>query len=346
MTRFLAGTLGILATTGAATVLACSSAGSSATGAGDAGQDVTSSADAASEAAAEAGEDAGVGADSGEDAAPDASAQDAAALFPYALLRIANWSANAPGIDVCTSIHGGSNFSGPLVANLLADDDGGTLTSDGTPGLPFPLVTSYVTVAPGAYDIRVVAAGSTTCSAPVLPDTAVSSSFARGAAWTVALLGNAASGDAGPTPMTVATFADEVDDERGAPLRLRFINAAPSMSLAELDTGTFATMSASPLFPAVPYGLASSFIEADAEVPGVDDNGYCRTTNLLNTQLNLLAAGGMTDGIVTMPVSTVAGTPVTIVALSGATASAAGLLLECLDSAASGGPLSECRVLP
>lgn len=327
-----------------------------------------SSSGAPGDAAAEAGSDAEVGAHGGEggqggeggedaagDTATDASfAEDAgdaaddapfdAAAYPVsASIRVANWSPDAPAFDVCTSPHGTNAFAGPLVAGLVSDDsdDAGPL---GVSGIPFPLVTQYFLVAPGAYDVRFVAAGSTSCGTPILPDTTTPTIAASEAA-TVALIGDAAVGG-GPLGLRPLSVVDEIIAIPNYPLRMRFINVAPSMSVAALGTGSLGMGNFDPMFPAAPYGEVAPLVEADAAVPGIDDNGYCRVPNLLGTTLSVSAPGATTDTVATMPVYTQDGIPVTIVAVGG-TPSVPVSLLECLDSAgAAGGGLSECFLLP
>ncbi|MGH7437886.1 MAG: DUF4397 domain-containing protein [Polyangiaceae bacterium] len=295
--------------------------------------------------------EAGTGVDASDDVidgSDEGSAvADAAASFPYALLRVANWSPDAPAVDVCTSPHGSGTFSGPLVAGLLAkqaadEGEGGVLTGSATTGLSFPNVTAYTYVLPGSYDIRLVAAGSSSCSVAVLPDT-TTPSFERGTAWTTALFGTASAGSGAPTRLGVTSFPDEVDADDRAPLRLRFINAAPGLSFAELDRLTPITVEGYvTIFPAVPFGLAGPQIEDDAAVPGVDENGYMRAQNFSSTILTLHAPGDTDGGAVTIPVSTLTGIPVTLVAVGGASPAAPLSLIECLDSAGNGGPLAEC----
>lgn len=288
-------------------------------------------------------QDDGSNGDDGGDAGSDGAVPEAAP-FPYALVRFANWSPDAPSVDVCTSPHGTGTFSGPFVAGLLASEgvEGGTLTSSGTPGLPFPSVTSYAYMTPGSYDVRVVAAGASNCSVAVLQDI-TTPTFEAGAAWTVPLIGTASAGGSGSTRLTMTTFLDEVDTLTGGLLRARFINAAPSLSMAELDRGTSATYPATVIFPAVPFGQAGPQTESGAVVRGVDANGYAHIQTLVNTVLTVEAPGADAS-VVTVPVSTLTGIPVTFVAVGGSSAAAPLSLIECLDSAGNGDALAECFV--
>src|ERR1700677_1906860 len=93
---------------------------------------------------------------------------DAEAL-PVASLRIAHVSPDAPALDVCVAPHGTTAFQGPLIAQLAASlglgvlQDGGNENDAGHVGLSFPQVSAYVSLAPGQYDVRLVAAGAPSC---------------------------------------------------------------------------------------------------------------------------------------------------------------------------------------
>jgi hypothetical protein len=130
-----------------------------------------------------------VGDDSG-DVFPDADEPAVASV------RIADVSPDAPALDVCVALHGTGSFRGPLLAELAARlnrpagaGDGG---GDGGIGVSYAQVSAYVALAPGRYDVRLVAAGSTSCAAPG----SASTESANEGADDVALEGGAAAADA------------------------------------------------------------------------------------------------------------------------------------------------------
>ena len=99
---------------------------------------------------------------------------DAPAAPPQTLLRIAHLSPDAPAIDVCVAPHGTTTFQGPLVAGLAsslgltASTAGGAIGNDGgVIGLSFTEVSAYISLDPGAYDVRIVAAGASSCDVPL-----------------------------------------------------------------------------------------------------------------------------------------------------------------------------------
>lgn len=341
MRRILATELGIVAGC-AALAAACSSPGHGSAGPRDAAVD-----SAAFDAGPEGGADSPSAADSIDDS-PDDEAPALPPVSPYALVRVANWSPGAPPVDVCLAPHGTSQFMQPLVAGLLASDaDGGTLGEAGASGLPFPLVTTYVTVAPGAYDVRVVAGGSPRCDSPVVPDT-TTPSLAQGVGTLIALVGEpATSGTSavGATTLKVVTFTDEITDI-GGNFMLRFINASPSLPTAALGGGSLLLASFAPIFAAVPFGQVGPPVEDGMALAAVDQDGYYPQSPYANMVLSVHAVGSTTDAVVTQPFSCAGGIPVTMVAIGGGASAAPVSLLECLDSAGVVGPLSACDVLP
>jgi hypothetical protein len=111
-------------------------------------------------------------ADSG--AATDEAGDDEAAATPapQVSLRIAHVSPDAPPFDVCLAPTGTTAFQGPFLDAFAA----ATAAANGTPfpddsgaatGLSYGQVSAYFLVEPGTYDVRLVAAGATSCDAPL-----------------------------------------------------------------------------------------------------------------------------------------------------------------------------------
>src|ERR1700678_1543757 len=109
-----------------------------------------------------------VGDDSGDIFADSAPA--------VASVRIAHASPDAPALDVCVAPHGTTDFQGPLIAQRAAalavggSADAGNENDGGPVGLSFAQVSAYVSLAPGQYDVRLVAAGAQTCASLAAAD--------------------------------------------------------------------------------------------------------------------------------------------------------------------------------
>jgi hypothetical protein len=118
------------------------------------------------------GLDGGGGGDSSADAAP-APAQT--------YLRIGHVSPDSPPLDVCVAPHGAIVFQGPLVGQLAAGlaaasgragdagDAGGAQAEEdaGAAGVVYGQISAYVPLPPGQYDVRIVAAGASSCDSAV-----------------------------------------------------------------------------------------------------------------------------------------------------------------------------------
>src|SRR3984957_12958308 len=110
------------------------------------------------------GVDAGPGLDAtGSEGGDDADAADEPDGAPTpAMVRFAQLSPDAPALDVCLAPHGSGAYQGPLFAQFA--EDAGLAADGGGPGLSFATVSAYFAVDAGAYDVRLVPAGATTCT--------------------------------------------------------------------------------------------------------------------------------------------------------------------------------------
>src|SRR5580698_3335023 len=108
--------------------------------------------------------DAGPGLDAtGGEGGDDADAADEPDAAPtQAMVRFAQLSPDAPALDVCLALHGTGAYQGPLLAQFA--EDAGLAADAGAPGLSFATVSAYLAVDAGAYDVRLVPAGATTCT--------------------------------------------------------------------------------------------------------------------------------------------------------------------------------------
>jgi hypothetical protein len=301
--------------------------------------------------------------DASADSAPEAAAvvdatTDAVPHTPVAFIRIANWSVDAPAVDLCLAPHGSGQFQGPLVgakasANLDAglDDGGDTLIS-------FPRASAYVAVAPGSYDARLVVAGADGCEG-ILPDLPTLPPLADGAFATVALMGDLSPGtgtDAGLRLVGMQDEGLEVDPEQ---IAVRFVHAASNSPRVDMGKGAFGGNAFTPLFYGVSFGGAATPDQARAAAPTgegvppitVDDAGFVTTGSVLMGPVSVhttVASFGHDEAVGTATAGP--GSIVTIVLLPGPPKSVdSGLpsvrLLECVDNGRVPGPLSNCFVL-
>jgi hypothetical protein len=276
--------------------------------------------------------------------------------MPTSLLRLADWAPDAPaaGYDMCIRPHGGTgDWMGPLVGT----------------GVAFPSVGGYVAVAPGTYDVTVLAPGVGACAAPVVA-TKQLPALAMGAHATVALVG-----DISPTgndqSAEIVAFADDVvaPPTRAA---VRFVDAMPGAPAVIFGTGSVENLTFSALTPSVAFGGEASM---PADGGAVDGNSYLllnpvnavtlsahlpagdydisngTNTSIVNGMIVNqpgnnpgLLGGGATNLATGSNASWAAGGVVTIALLRGASSGTAQMLL-CQDTAPAQRSLSACAVL-
>jgi hypothetical protein len=218
----------------------------------------------------------------------DATTNDA--LAAPALLRVANWSQNLTetAVDVCLSAPGADTFQGPFLAAAFGPADGGIANGA---GVSFLQASSYVSIAPGAYDIRFVAAGTADCTQGIGPDLMNAAALASGTMTTVALVGEESATNDIHTGLRVLFLADDGTTPRGK-AAIRFINALPSVTTADgtsvdaptIDFGTGVTTDSGfstlfkPIYIGVPFGTISDKMETQvptlSATAAVDGNGY------------------------------------------------------------------------
>jgi hypothetical protein len=299
-------------------------------------------------------------AESDSTANTDSGALDASAdaAQPEAFVRAAQWSPDAPPVDICFNPAGGS-FSdqvpalGHVLANLAGDAgalDAGGGDGGAAPGLLFPQVTSYLIIPAGTYDVRFVAAGATDCTTGMGMDlTGVvlgASSYT-----TIAALGDVtpATGD---QTFRLASFSDDVVAP-SSQISLRFINASPAADLAMADLGTGSIVGNggpfTAVFSAIAFGTASGAVFTDAGP--VDANGYIADLPLAGATLSAHATGAAQDTTIASDDVSVASGAATVALINGSsnpTASSAAKLLLCLDqddSAQNTTVFAQCSVI-
>jgi hypothetical protein len=305
--------------------------------------------------------------DAGADA--EGPADDAPTPAPQALLRVAQLSPDLPPVDVCVAPHGTTLFRGPLLAQLAASlgDDGGTDAAP--PGVTYAQVSAYLSLAEGPYDVRLVAAGATSCS-PSLPsasspddadggDGGPDTDAASGGTpdWTdlPSLVFNThttllIAGDwrpAGSDPgLTVALLGDDAV-LAGPGAVLRAINAVPTWSTADFGLGSFGSDWMA-ILTAVPFAAASADAGVDNGV--VDRNGYLAIAPQQGEPLGARPSSSDAGAAVAVATSVEIdfGSIATVLAIGGKTGDLTHppALLLCTDNQPSGALLSDCSVSP
>ena len=181
----------------------------------------------------------------------------------------------------------------PRMLRPLPDSLGRLLKNAGVPtGLAYSQVTAYLPIAPGAYDIRTVAANAADCETPLVgtTDTRRSPQLRAGSYSTFAAIGLT-------TPQTVPAFevkgyADDHTVTAGQ-TKLRFIHASPGTP--NLDLGLSTGESFVLLFGNVAYSEVGAGIAADA---GVDTNGYLAGPPITSQTLVTRVTGDPADAVV------------------------------------------------
>jgi hypothetical protein len=306
------------------------------------------------DASATPGNDASAPTADGSTTVVEGAAGDAATVAPQAYVRIANWSPDAPAVEVCFNQAGASSWTGHVpLARIVAAGDAGTLADAGAAGISFPQVTSYLVITPGSYEVRLVVAGSADCSKPVVDlamVTLAASSYA-----TIAALGEATPVGM-DQPLSLVPFTDEVSAPPGQ-IALRFINASPSPTLtpADLGTGSIASLIGgpgggfAPLFTAVGFGKVAG--SDGGAIDTIDANGYAASTPFATATLSAHPTAAGADTTVALNDVTIAATSAATVALVNGVGSGPGSsgakLLQCADADNSAGTslLSTCRII-
>jgi hypothetical protein len=221
--------------------------------------------DDASHASPEAGPDLDATAgDGSDDAAPEAAAPT------QALVRFANLAPDMRAVDVCLAVHGTGAFKGPLLAQSMAT--AGLPPDANAPGLSFTNVSGYLAIDPGTYDLRLVVAGSASCTvgASVAPEAGADAN---------------PEDDAGAGPDGDAGLDANVDGEAGA-------------GGADTDAGAAADADTDAGVPA-----DAGFVGSDAETPAAPQLPLPPGT----TNLPAFVAGGFVTVLLAGDVAPVGG---------------------------------------
>jgi hypothetical protein len=281
-----------------------------------------------------------------------ADASDGAVpLAPVAGLRLAHWAADAPAIDFCVAPHGSSSFGAPLLAAAwVALADAGVEGEAGSAALSFSQASAYVVLPAGAYDARVVAAGSVDCSTGIGGDLATLPPLGTGAFATVALIGDPHPkvGTVGAPALRLVGLLDDL--KAPGAIGLRFVNASPLLPQADLGTGTLLG-TFKPLASGVAFGDPPPPSEAGAPDGSivVDPQGYAAIGALSAVTLSAHATGGTSDTVVVSNVSAAKGSVLTVALVGGSLgddgAVVGALLVQCEDNAGTVGVFGSCAAL-
>ena len=267
-----------------------------------------------------------------------------------ALLRVANWSADAPAVDFCIAPHGTGAFQGPILAARASAIDSAGVLDAGSGALPFPQASAYLVVDPSQYDARLVAAGSADCASKITSDLTDLPVLTSGGLETIALIG-ATHPQAGEPALKLVGFQDEWMNSLKGALLIRVINAAADLPKAEVGSLQMVQYFYPILF-AVPFGSSS------AGDPMADPNGYIGVTPIVGSTLAVRASvGTLLDAaagtiVAQAPnISLGGGATVTFVVVGikdqpGPDSGSPGAqLLECIDNAGTPGLAGSCHII-
>jgi hypothetical protein len=251
--------------------------------------------------------------------APGGGASLSAATF----VRLVNLISDAPAFDVCLRAHA-DDPSAPF-------ETGPLLAAHGlSGGLAYPQASAYVEIAPGAYDLRVVAAGAIDCAARLdgIPDRTDLRSLESGGFASLVAVGSLAK-----SFFALDVHGDEPPTTERA--KLRFVHdtvAAPA-----LDVGTGVGDTFAPLFTSVPFRAAGA----------ADANGYL-DVEPTDATLVVRVAGRAFDTLTVPSFALAPATSTTVfsIGVAGQGGSLLASVLRCADGEASAASLSNCSVVP
>jgi len=199
-------------------------------------------------------------------------------------------------------------------------------------------------------------AGAPDCSAGIASDATMLTPLMPGTLETVALLGEVHPVGTDPG-LTISGFLDDLRPS-GA-VALRFIQAAPAVSKADMGTGAGAGFQ--PLFTAVSFGHASAARarasdaaapESDAATNVVDRNGYSSMSALSQATLSARPTGTTQDSATAAGVSAASGSVLTIALVglgAGSSVNDAGVpqgqLVKCVDNGPTGTTHANCNII-
>ncbi len=262
--------------------------------------------------------------DAAVDASSDATSTPAT---PSSFIRLADWTPDAPsaGFDACLTPDGTTNWIGPLLAQTFPP---GSLGQGGANGLQFPNVTQYFGVAPGEYDIQIIAAGSTDCTTGLLPQTDLPT-LSLNAHTTIATVGdvNPRGNDTG---LKVAVFFDDETPPSDA-AAVRIINTIPSVAYLDFGTGSLMAQNFVPLVTGAGFGVVGVNLTGGG-MAGI--TGYFNVPPATNAQFSVHATGtNLMDTATATHVTLAAKSVSTMAVINGSNGGFPPQIMVCTDSA-------------
>lgn len=193
---------------------------------------------------------------------------------PEAQLRLGHFYAAASPLDVCVQAAGESTWRGPLIREQTGRNG----------GVFYGNVSAYVKLPAGNYQVRVVPGMNTHCNDAFLMLQPISiPPIEAGRIYTVVGAGNYLNYPRVFPRLTL--IGDDLATQSGQ-ARLRFINASPDVTSAELGSGEGASYQL--LFSAAMYG---SFGKPE----GVSSGAYLPTAPKTSATFSVRASGMSTD---------------------------------------------------
>ena len=278
------------------------------------------------------------GGDDGASAVDGGATPDAPRATHSAFIRLADWTPDAPspGFDACVAPMGTTSWIGPLLAQTFPP---GSLGQGGANGLQFPNVTQYFGIAPGQYSIQIIAAGSTDCTAGVLPATDLPR-LALDSHTTIATVGdvNPRGNDTG---LKVAVFFDDQTPPSDA-AAMRVINTIPSVAYLDFGTGSLMAQNFAPLVTGAGFGVVGLEL-ADGGTAGI--TGYFTVPPATDAQFSVHATGTSSmDTATATHVALTAKSLTTMVVINGSNGGFPPQMMVCTDSAEPRDEQTPCMV--
>ncbi|MFO0557707.1 MAG: DUF4397 domain-containing protein [Polyangiales bacterium] len=250
-------------------------------------------------------------------------------LLPQRIFaRVAHLSPNAPAVDFCVRPAGTTAFTGPV------------LESRGlSAGLSFANVTGYLALAPGQWQVRLVAATATDCNTSLagLPEYTLPN-LSAGTWATVAASGSV--GGSGSTAFDLRPFVDTRAPIAAGRANIRFVHASPGTPA--VDVGVLSGANFTPIWTNTAFPTFTGAMGADA-------NGYISAMPLMNATLAVRVSGMTANALTLNNVSIAAGDQVSVFAigLAGMTTGDQRLsALVCQDRRDAAMGLAPCARLP
>jgi hypothetical protein len=146
---------------------------------------------------------------------------------PEAKLRISHFLSGIAPFDVCVKATGDADYRGPLIREQTQRNG----------GVFFGSVSAYLTLPAANYSVRVVGGMATSCATPLFQGSETNlPAISAGRRYTVLAAGDAERAGKLFLSLKLALIEDDLTTQ-GGQARLRFINASPDVTSADLGSG-------------------------------------------------------------------------------------------------------------